>query len=295
MSNVTYRSNDNQAGAIPVDTVIETELQGDNSQRQVVKAYTTSEDELTDYFGEVAYGNITGRTVVNKFGIAPSGIQTSITDVWSRADAAATQPVWLAPTAARVHAIVSSSAADTGFNVRVYGLTSWDTAETSELVALNGTTPVNTVNSYVIIHRMKCIYTAAKTTNAGVISATAADDATITAVIAVGDGQTEMAIYGVPSIQKALLWRWGCSIDGASAAAATVDFQLRVNENPNVQTTGFLRKEDMGLQSTGANSFDRYWKIPPVFAGPCIIKVSGIGSANDIDAKSGFDLELVTI
>ena len=267
---------------------------------EVVNLYNSQYGALSvcsrnDYFGEVALGNIAGRTVVNKFGIAPSGIQTSITDVWSRADASATQPVWLAPTAARVHAIVSSSAADTGFNVRVYGLTSWDTAETSELVALSGTTPVNTVNSYVIIHRMKCIYTAAKTTNAGTITATAATDGTITAVIAVGNGQTEMAIYGVPSVQKALLWRWGCSIDGASAAAATVDFQLRVNENPNVQTTGFLRKEDVGLQSTGTNSFDRHWKIPPVFSGPCIIKVSGIGSAADIDAKAGFDLELVTI
>lgn len=151
------------------------------------------------------------------------------------------------------------------------------------------------MNSYVIIHRMKITPTAAKTTNAGIISATAATDATVTAVILAGDGQTEMAIYGVPSTQKALMYRWGCSIDKASGAAASVDFQLRVNENPNVQTTGYLRKNDMALQSTGTNAKDKVFMLPVVFAGPCIIKVQGTASAADVDASSGFDLELVTL
>lgn len=249
----------------------------------------------TEYFTEVSLGNISGRTYVSKFGEAPNGIQTGATDIWSRADATPTQQIWLAPTAARVHALASSGTADTGFNVRVRGLTSWDTAETSELVTLAGTAPVNTVNSYVIIHRMSCVYTAAKTTNAGTITATAATDNTVTAVILPGDGQTEMAIYGVPSVQKAVLHRWGCSIDKATAAAVTVDFRIVVNENPNVQTTGFLRKDDMALQSTGANAMERYYQTPPVYAGPCIIKVQGIASAADTDGKAGFDLELVSV
>jgi len=300
MSNVTYVTHD-KSGGIPNNTTIETELQGDGSQRQVVAIRTPSDSSpiytsnRLNYLSELALGNITSRTSVNKFGAAPDGVQITSTDIWDRANAAATQQIWLAPTAARVHAIVSSDAADTGFNVRVYGLTSWDTAETSELVALNGTTPVNTSNSYVIIHRMKCIYTAAKTTNAGTISATAATDSTVTALILAGNGQTEMAIYGVPSTQKALLHRWNCQIDKTTAAAVSADFRLFVNENPNVQTTGFLRKDDMSLQSTGTSAFERVYAIPPVYSGPCIIKVNAIGSAADIDGESGFDLELVTI
>jgi hypothetical protein len=293
---VQYRTNDQNAGAIPVDTVIETELQDDGSQRQVVSIGNSAlPTGAATSASEVALGNITGRMSVNKFGEAPNGIQTTATDIWSRADATPTQQIWLAPTAARVHALVSSSAADTGFNVRVRGLTSWSTAETSELVAMNGQTPVNTANSYVIIHRMNIIPTAAKVTNAGAITATAADDSTVTAVILAGDGQTEMAIYGVPSVQKALLHRWSCSIDKATAAAVSVDFILRVNENPNVQTTGYLRKDDMTLQSTGTNSQDRRYAFPLAFAGPCIIKIQGVASAADVDGKAGFDLELVTI
>ena len=267
---------------------------------EVVGTYGRQAGHLTtaqrkDYFSEIALGNIAGRKTVNKFGAAPDGAQTTATDIWGRADATPTQQIWLAPTAARVHSLKSSGTADTGYNVQVYGLTSWDTAETNELVAMAGTSPVNTAGSYVIIHRMKCVYTAGKTTNAGTITATAATDNAVTAVINPGDGQTEMAIYGVPSTQKALLHRWACSIDKNSAAAVTCDFRFMVNENPNVQTVGFLRKDDISCQSTGTNQAERNYKLPHVFAGPCIIKVQAIASAADVDAESGFDLELVTV
>jgi len=266
-------------------------IEVENAYNQQAGHITTSAKK--NYFSELALGNIEGRFTVNKFGAAPSGAQITATDIWDRADATPTQQVWLSPTAARVHALKSSGTADTGYNVQVYGLTSWSTTETSELVAMNGTANVNTSNSYVIIHRMKIIPTASKTTNAGTITATAATDNTVTAAINPGNGQTEMAIYGVPSGQSALLHTWYCHIDKTSAAAATVDFEVRVNPNPNVQTTGFLRKQDISCQSTGSNSVIREFKVPPKFDGPCIIKISGIASAADVDAESGFDLEIV--
>jgi hypothetical protein len=243
---------------------------------------------------QLAAGNIPGRSVVNKFGNAPDGIQTTDTDIWSRANSAATQQIWLAPTAARVHALVSSSAAD-DFVVQVRGLKTWDSEETSENVTLNGQTPVNTVNSYVIIHRMKCVYTAAKTTNAGTITATAAVDNTVTAVILPGDGQTEMAIYGVPSTQKALIYQWGASIDKGATSAVSAKFELRINENPNVQTLGFLRKDDLSLQSTGINSRTKGFMPPFAVTGPAIIKIQAVASAADVDGSAGFDMELVTL
>lgn len=254
---------------------------------------------VTDFFGDVALGMLPYYKSVNKFGYAPSGVQTSETDIWDRADATPTQSVWVAPTQARVHAIVSTSAQDasggTGaLQVIVYGLTSWSTAEVSETITLTGQTPVNTSNSYAIIHRMKCVPQATSTSaNAGTITATAASDATITAVILPGNGQTEMAIYGVPSTKTALLYRWSCAVDQATAAGASIDFILRVNENPNTQLLAFLRKDDISVQSTGSNTHDRVYAVPVAYPGPCIIKVTGKGSANDLDAKAEFDLILV--
>jgi len=241
-----------------------------------------------DYLTEVALGAIEGHSTINKYGEAPDGVQTTATDIWSRADSVPTQQIWLAPTAARVHALVSSNAADTQ-NVTIYGLKTWDLAETSEVVTLNGTTPVNTANSYVIIHRMKFTPTLAKPVLLGTVTATAATDGTITAVILPGDGQTEMAIYGVPSIQTIYIKSWRTSIGKSSAAAATANFVLRVNENPNVQTTGFLRKDDMNVQSNGSSSTTRPYDIPISYAGPCIVKVQAIASAADVDGTSGFD------
>lgn len=259
----------------------------------VVATYTTL---------DIARGLVTGISSVNKFGAAPDGVQLTPTDIWSRADATPTQSIWLAPTAARIHNIVSTSVNDDGApvgtgarTIRVYGLKTWADKETYEDIIMNGTTNVPTVNSYVIIHRMKVLTcgVSASGPNIGTITATAAVDGTVTAVILPTDGQTEMAIYGVPSTQSAYLLRWNCQVDKTSASAATVDFRLKVNENPDVQTTAFLRKDDMSLQSTGTSAQERLYAVPPKYAGPCIIKVQGTGSAADIDAESGFDLILV--
>ena len=175
--------------------------------------------------------------------------------------------------------------------VKVWGLKTWDTAETSETIMLQGTDAVNTVNSYVIIHRMKIVANGATNVNVGAVKATAASDATITAQINVGEGQTQMAIYGVPSTKKAYVKRlWGSTID--ANAGSDVELKLLQNTCPNVQTTQFITKRNFGLKGAGTSGENTYFEIPLAMDGPCILKIQGTGDNVDMDTSAEFDLIL---
>lgn len=250
---------------------------------------------------EIAAGRVTGKTAVNKYGRAPSGVQTSKTDIWDRADATPTQQIWTAPTQARVHNITSSSTSDDGDptgtgarTIRVWGLTSWSTAETSEDITMDGTSNVATSNSYVIIHRMRVLTHGTAGPNVGIITATAQTDGTVTAQINAGVGQTNMAIYGIPSAQTAYMTYFECNAheQSAPATAVDVDFEMLVNYSPDVDETvaGFINKSNKGTRTTGSSDLARiynpYFKIP----GPAIVKFQGISSSADADASVEFDL-----
>ncbi len=299
LANIPYEPADTAESSAAVRVYYgQTEVKMSGANLDIIDLRRARRNTMRDFGTEVARGKIPGFSSLNKYGHAPSGIQTTDTDIWSRADATPTQQIWLAPTAARIHALVSDSANDTAAGtglrtVRVYGLKTWATSETSEVVTMNGTTPVNMADSYVIIYRMVALTWGTTGPNVGTITATAATDNTVTAVIMPGDGQTEMAIFGVPSTQTFFLKRWGVEIDKTSAAAVTVDFQFVVNPSPATLTTAFIRKLDFSLQSNGTSSSSRYYDIPPAYPGPCIIKIQASASAADTDAKSGFDGYLV--
>ena len=251
---------------------------------------------------EIPRGNVSGQSTVNKFGRAPDGVQTTATDIWDRADATPTQQIWIAPTAARIHAIVSTSDLDGktaapssvgARTLRVYGLTGWGTAESNEDITLDGTTGVNTVSSYVIIHRMKVLTKGATNVNVGTITATAASDGTVTAQINIGEGQTQMAIYGIPSTQTAYLIQCYGTVNKAQGAAATINFSLKFNPEPDAELINFLIKHTLGVQSTGSSYFSHYFGTYNKFVGPGIIKMQGIASAADVEGSAGFDIILV--
>ena len=248
----------------------------------------------------IAAGDVRGHYKVNKFGYAPSGIQTTATDIWDLADASPTQQIWLAPAdSAQIHKVVSSvSQDDSGgvgaWKVRLYGLTDWDSTETYEDIWLNGTDSVSTTNAYVIIHRMKVTSsgTGSDSVNIGNIKAIAANSLSVTAQISAGLGQTEMAIYGVPSSQTAYLTKWYGDIM-KSTNAAFAQFRLMVNPYPQIHEHEFIVKSVRGAVTTG-NSSNTWIHAPYMsFSGPCIIKVQAYASAADLDGSAGFDLILV--
>ncbi len=244
----------------------------------------------------IAMGEVTDLTSVNKFGRSTNVDSATDTDIWDGANATLDQPVWVAPTAACLHAIVSSSASDDGSpvgvgarTIRVYGLATWDDVETSEDITLNGVGAVNTEGSYVIIHRMKVLTKGATGTNVGIIKATAASGGSITAQINAGEGQTQMAIYGISSLEKAYMTSYYASAI-KSATGVGVMVSLLVNPEPDAELTNFLVKHTNGLGADATNYMQQ--EFAPYFGitGPAIIKIQANSSANDTDVSAGFDL-----
>lgn len=245
-----------------------------------------------------AAGAWNGLTHVNKFGYAPDGVQVAGSDIWDRADATPTQRIWLKPQVSQVHEIVSTSGLDSAGGagartVRIYGLIDWDSKEISEDINMAGVTAVDTVNQYVIIHRMTVLTFGATVVNAGTITATAKTNRTVTAQINPSHGQTQMAIYGIPSVQTAYLTNWYGSIHKASGTAVDVRFELQYAIDMAPILALFLKKEIRGLQSTGSSTATWAKKPYKKFVGPGILKIQAYGSGADIDAAAGFDLILV--
>jgi len=263
-----------------------------------VRRATSVVTGATDLRLEWPAGNVPGIYTVNKFGRATNCDTGIDTDVYDRANPTDDVPIWVAPTASRVHAIVSTSADDTDTTgasartIRVRGLTDWDTSEVDEVVSLNGTTPVNTVNSYVMIDRMEVVTSGGTAINAGTITATAATDGTVTAQMQPLEGQSQMAIYGIPSIQTAYLTGYyACALKPASAA--TVSVSLRVNVDPAANVLNFIDKHLNGLDTAAVSYMLHRFEPFYAFPGPCIIKVQVNSSANNVDVSAGFDILVV--
>lgn len=253
-----------------------------------------------DFMLDVALGNVPGVSSVNKFGRSTNVDNGIDTDIWDRANATNDQDIWIAPTAARIHQITSVSVNDDEGNtgareLRVFGLQTWDSKEVSEDIIMNGVANVATVNAYVIIHRMEVIRSGGTNISTGLITATADTDGTVTAQINADEGQTQMAIYGLPSTQCMLVTSYYASMNKATPVSIQVGITLLLNPEPNRQLTEFLVKSTNALISGGSSHIQHIFRPYVRYDGPGILKMQGNSTTNDADISAGFDLFLVDI
>lgn len=248
------------------------------------------------YEMEAAAGAIGAVSTVNKFGRNIDIDFGTDEDIWDGGGD------WVAPTDARIHAIVSSSADDANegagtWTITVEGLGA-DWKPQSETVTLAGTSPVNTVNAYRRIFRMSVVTGAAD--NVGTITATAATDSTVTAQINPGNNQTLMAIYTVPAGYQAFLFEYYFGLDSVTVPGASSDARMNckllVKPSVHNDNTVFQVKHVRGAFVNGSSSFEQHFSVPIRIDGPADIKLratdaqpSGLANA---DVTGGFDLVL---
>jgi hypothetical protein len=162
-----------------------------------------------------------------------------------------------------------------------------------ETVTMNGTTNVPTANTYTRIFRMIVATAGSGATNAGTITATAQTDATVTASIAAGEGQTLMAIYTVPAATTLFLTRVFASVVGGNQGGR-VDMELKARAAADTATPSWQTKLVFGLDSTGTSAYDRTYEPYPTFAEKTdIVLQCATVSASNISISGGFDGVLV--
>jgi hypothetical protein len=233
---------------------------------------------------DVSRGLVPGVSAVNKFGRNPD-VDIGTEDIWSQGG------TWVAPTTARVHAIVSSSVNDTsaGTGARTVYIEGLDGSYvvTTETVTMNGVTPVNTANSYVIVHRMYVLTAGSGATNAGTITATAATDATVSIAIVIGKAQSQLCIYQVPTGYTAYISSYLGSFNGA--ANSNVDVELFVKPFGGV----FNLKSTVTLGINATCAALRTFDTPLVVSAKSIIKLTATSDTNNSNVVGSFDLILV--
>lgn len=137
---------------------------------------------------QVARGQILEHSTVNIYGYQPA-VATAFIPVWENATDY-TYPV----VATKMH--LAGTAGDTA-TILIVGLDA-NYVQISETLALNGATPVTTVNTYLRINGMQ-VATGSATNPSGVVTLKDLTDTTIYAQINAGVGRTQAAIYTVPA------------------------------------------------------------------------------------------------
>jgi hypothetical protein len=140
---------------------------------------------------QVSRGQIMGHQTLSLFGYQAAVGNTSI-PVWENAAA------YTYPTSATTMTVVSTSASDnTSATILISGLDA-NFAPISETIALNGTSGVTTVNSYLRINNLLMTSPGtSQTTNVGTI--TVKQSSNTLAQINIGVGKSQSTIYTVPA------------------------------------------------------------------------------------------------
>jgi hypothetical protein len=242
-----------------------------------------------DFFVEVIKGNVSGHSMVNKFGYNLSIDTGSVPeDVWNGGGLYAA----FNATAAEIVEVFSSDAADdsAGTGARTVDLFGLDGSynETSETVILDGVTPVNTVNSYLRLDRAIVITAGTGGSNAGVITARqSVTTANVFTAIPISRNQTNIAAYTIPAGKTGYLYSLGVTVSKATDTEAQFDLFVR----PFGEV---FQGKDPGVASKAGGQYIRNthpW-LEITEKSDIVVRVSSVG-ANGTQVDANFAILLV--
>jgi len=127
--------------------------------------------------------------------------------------------------------------------------------------------------------------------NAGIITATAATDSTITAVVSAGINQTQMAIYAISSNYSIAATRIFSNVIGGTGSGVRLQGQILLMEDPVTyapDNAAWTEKEGFTVVED-SQPWEAFYDPPKCFTGPCIVKLQLTSDTNNAKALGGID------
>lgn len=242
--------------------------------------------QVQERFLAIAKGEVTGHTLMLKFGRNTDVDTGAAEDVWEGGG------LYTFDTTAQSLEIISSAAADDGSpggtgarTITVRGLDA-NYAEQVETVTLNGTTAVALSGTWLRVHRCQVATAGSSEANEGTLTVRLAGAGASRLVVGPLNGQTLMAVYTIPAGKTGYVVQYYIS-GNASPTAPTMDVSLWTRSSGGVRN---LKHQ----QALTAGQEMRY-----VFGSPFQITektdvwLRAQSSVNNSDVCGGFDIVLV--
>jgi hypothetical protein len=173
---------------------------------------------------QVARNQIMGHDHIDLFGYSTAVGSTAMGPLWEGLTGSGGNYPF--PASAAQIVVVSSSASDTAVTMLISGLDA-NFAPITESVALNGTTNVTTVKSFL---RINSVVT---TAGNAVGNVTFTSGATVIARVNAGIGQTQMSVYTVPAGYTLYLTYFQGDGNTTTTSGAFMNTRLRTTLNPS--------------------------------------------------------------
>lgn len=245
-----------------------------------------------EYYLEVARGNVSGQSILHKYG-HNSDIDITAEDIWDGGGDANANSIYDFATAAETLYISSSDNGDV-VNITVEGLdASWDEQSVTQALVGQTKTEIGSSLTWMRSHR---VFNAGSTALAGTVYIYADDTVTagvpdtpgqIRAIITQGDEQTLMAVYTIPNGKTGFLMNWYASLTGKKDMFATVKMKKR-------EFNGVFRTQEfLELASSGSSYLQHEFDLPDSVPGKTDILITSDSSANNAGVAAGFHILLI--
>jgi hypothetical protein len=287
---VTYIPMSEKTGSIPVNTEIKTTNTADGQVQHVnvdnlPLDTVTSAVEVQDRFFAIAKGDVTGHSLMLKFGRNPDIDQTEET-IWEGGG------TYTFDATAQSLEIVSSDANDTsaGTGARTVTLIGQDAnnVEQTVTVTMNGTSAVAISGTWLRVYRCSVATAGTGAVNAGILTVRLASAGATRLVVGAGNGQTLMAVYTIPAGKTGYMVRYYASLNTATPTTpAAMDVKLFTRPSGGVIN---LKHQ----QSCVAGVLDHTFPAPFRITEKTDVYMNASTSANNSDVCGGFDIILVS-